>query len=123
MFWAAEHFRQGPPILFNERIAKRFMGAPEDRRAAADAETSLRKYASILDAPLVDGRFVVAERFTLADIDLAAPLSQMARSKLPYHEFPNIMTWYARLKEKAPALLPFWRTAREAHGLVHAAQG
>jgi glutathione S-transferase len=109
MFWAAEHFRQGPPVLFNERIAKRFMGAPEDARAAAGAEASLRKFSSILDGHLANRRFVVAERFTLADIDLAAPLSQMTRSKLPYHEFPNIMTWYARLTDEVPA----WRHSGE----------
>lgn len=109
MFWAAEHFRQGPPVLFTERIAKRFMGAPEDTRAVADAEASLRKYSAILDSHLANKSFVVAERFTLADIDLAAPLSQMARSKLPYHEFPNIMTWYARLMDEVPA----WRHSAE----------
>jgi glutathione S-transferase len=80
MFWAAEHFRQGPPILFIERIAKRFIGAPEDPRAVADAEASLRKFAAVLDAHLAGRRFVVGDGFTLADIDLAAPLSQMSRS-------------------------------------------
>jgi Glutathione S-transferase, C-terminal domain len=109
MFWAAEHFRQGPPALFNERIAKKIMGIPEDSPAVSDAEGSIRKFGAILDAHLADHDFVAAGHFTLADIDLAAPLSQMSRSKLPFDEFPNIMAWHARLLENVPA----WRQSGE----------
>jgi len=109
MFWAAEHFRQGPPVFFNERIAKRFMGLLEDPSAVADAEASLRKYAAILDVHLGGRQFMVGERLSLADIDLAAPLSQISRSKLPFHEFPNIMSWYARLDETSFA----WKRSGE----------
>jgi len=109
MFWAAEHWRQGPPALFNERIAKPVMGIPQDPRVISDAEASIRKYAAILDAHLTDRRYVVGEKITLADIDLAATFTHLPRSHPPYAEFPNVMAWHQRLLDEVPA----WSRTRD----------
>jgi glutathione S-transferase len=109
MFWAAEQWRQGPPVLFNERIVKLAMGLPEDPRAIADADASIRKWSAILDAHLEGRRYVVGDAFTLADIDLAAPFSHLSRTRPPYHEFPNVMAWHQRLLDEVPA----WSRTRD----------
>jgi glutathione S-transferase len=109
MFWAAEHWRQGPPVLFNERIAKRIMGLPQDSRAIQDAEASIRKWAAVLDAHMANRRYVVGEKVTLADIDLAATFTHLPRSRPPYQEFPYVMAWHQRLLDEFPA----WSRTRD----------
>ncbi|MFL6710512.1 MAG: glutathione S-transferase family protein [Massilia sp.] len=109
MFWAAEHWRQGPPALFNERIVKVAMGMPQDARAIADAEASIRKFSAVLEQHLQDRRYVVGDKFTLADIDLAATFSHLTRTHPPYAEFPNVMAWHQRLLDQVPA----WTRTRD----------
>jgi glutathione S-transferase len=109
MFWAAEHWRQGPPALFGERIVKVAMNAPQDPRVIADAEASIRKFAAILDEHLKNRRYVVGDHFTLADIDLAATFSHLTRTHPPYAEFPNVMAWHQRLLDQVPA----WSRTRD----------
>jgi glutathione S-transferase len=103
MFWAAEHWRQGPPVLFTEHIAKKAMGLPQDPRAIEEANASIRKYAAVLDAHLEGRRFVVGERVTLADFDLAATFTHLKRTFPPYEEFPNVMAWHNRMLSDVPA--------------------
>jgi glutathione S-transferase len=109
MFWAAEHWRQGPPALFNERIVKPVMGVAQDPRVIADAEASIRKFAAILDEHLNKRRYVVGEHVTLADFDLAATFTHLTRTHPPYAEFPNVMAWHRRLLEEVPA----WARTRD----------
>jgi len=109
MFWAAEHWRQGPPALFGERIAKVVMGIPQDLRVIADAEASIRKFSTILEAHLEGRRYVVGDKVTLADFDLAATFSHLSRTSPPYAEFPNVMAWHQRLLDEVPA----WARTRD----------
>lgn len=103
MFWAAEHWRQGPAVLFSERVMKLAAGLPPDLRAIADAEASIRRSAAVLEKHLQSRRYVVGERVTLADIDLAATFTHLARIKPPYCEYPHVMAWQQRLVEEDPA--------------------
>jgi glutathione S-transferase len=109
MFWAAEHWRQGPPALFMERIAKVAMKVPQDPRVIADADASVRKFSAILEEHLKHRRYVVGERFTLADIDLGATFTHLTRTHPPYAEFPNVMAWHQRLLDEVPA----WSRTRD----------
>jgi len=109
MFWAAEHFRYGPPILIDERFFKKIHHKPEDPWAIAFANASIRKHSAVLDAHLKGRRFVVGDRVTLADFDLAAPFSHLPRTQAPFGEFPNLMAWHQRLLDEVPA----WRTTRD----------
>mmetsp|Transcript_36187 Transcript_36187/g.115892 ORF Transcript_36187/g.115892 Transcript_36187/m.115892 type:complete len:223 (+) Transcript_36187:108-776(+) len=96
MFWAAEHFRIPAPISFEEHV----VGHDEpDQSSGKDIDT----YAPVLDAHLATRKFVLGDTPTLADIDLAAPLSQMPIRTLPYDKFPNVVRWYADLDEALPA--------------------
>ncbi|MBI3452434.1 MAG: glutathione S-transferase family protein [Rhodospirillales bacterium] len=104
MFWAAEHFRQGPPMFVEELYLKRFMGLAPDESRVAEGRRRIERFAPILDAQLGGRKFVAGNEVTLADFALAAPLSHMVRAKLPFDPYPNIMAWNARLHE-----IPAWR--------------
>lgn len=99
MFWSGEQWRVFSTLTFNERIVKRFMGQPEDASIVELAFANIRAAGAVLDAHLADRRFVVGDRLTLADIDIAAPFSQCERTKVPFGEFPNLVAWQQRLLE------------------------
>jgi glutathione S-transferase len=101
--WAAEHFRQGPNLLLEERYLKKLHGKPENAWAVAHGEALTRRYAAVLDEQFRLRRFITGDAVTLADFDLAAPFSHLPRSRAPLHEFPNLMAWHARLAAEVPA--------------------
>ena len=110
MFWAAEHWRVFSTFMFNERIGKRAMGVSEDATLVAFSLENIRANAAYLDNHLAPHRYLVGAQPTLADFDVAAPFSHIARSKLPYDEFPNIVAWHQRLLDEVPA----WKQSKEA---------
>lgn len=111
MFWAAEHFRIPAPIYFEENVvAGVLMGKTPDAGRLAEADRRIAEFSSLLDAHLSDRKFVLGDHPSLADIDLAAPLSQMPRSHVPYQTFPNIMRWDRDLGQ----VLPAWKRTGEA---------
>ena len=103
MFWSGEQWRVFATLTFDERIGKRFMNQPEDESIVQLAFAKIRAAAAVLDAHLADRRFIVSDRLTLADIDIAAPFSQSERTKVPFSEFPNLVAWQQRLLETVPA--------------------
>jgi glutathione S-transferase len=103
MFWSGEQWRVFATLTFDERIGKRLMGQPEDESIVQLAFAKLRAAAAVLDAHLAERRFIVGDHLTLADIDIAAPFSQSARTKVPFSEFPNLAAWQQRLLDTVPA--------------------
>ncbi|MBB4002357.1 glutathione S-transferase [Aurantimonas endophytica] len=103
MFWSGEQWRIFATLTFDERIGKRFMGQPEDESIVGLAFARLRAGAAVLDAHLAERQFVVGNHLTLADIDIAAPFSQSARTGVPFSEFPNLVAWQQRLLDTVPA--------------------
>jgi glutathione S-transferase len=109
MFWAAEHFRRGHTDLIEERYLKRAHQLQADDRICARAEASVHRYAAVLNEHLSNRRFVVGDSPTLADIDLAAPLSHLRRTAAPYNKYPHIASWHDRLLSE----MPEWRETGE----------
>lgn len=103
MFWSGEQWRIFATLSFDERVGKRFMGQAEDASIVQLAFAKIRAGAAVLDAHLADRRFIVGDRLTLADIDIAAPFSQSDRTKIPVSEYPNLVAWQQRLLETVPA--------------------
>ena len=102
MFWSGEQWRVFATLLFNERVAGRAMGQAEDPAIVALLLKNMRAAAAALDAHLAGRRFIVGDALTLADIDIAAPFSQVARTKAPFDEFPHLWAWQQRLLETVP---------------------
>ena len=103
MFWSGEQWRVFATLTFDERIGKRFMGQPEDESITALTFAKIRAAATVLDAHLADRPFIVGDKLTLADIDIAAPFSQNERTKVPFDEYPNLIAWQQRLLATVPA--------------------
>lgn len=105
MFWAAEHFRQPAPIYFEEKVIAPLMGNKENVSRLEEADRLIKTHAAILNSHLENRHYVVSDHVTLADFDLAAALSQMPRSKVPYDKYENIMKWAENLENNVEA----WR--------------
>lgn len=103
MFWAGEHFRISAPIYFEENVIAPLMGKQPDSTRLAEAERRIDRFAPILEAELETRDFICGPAPTLADLDLAAVVSQMPRSRVPYDKFPNMVKWVTRLEDKIPA--------------------
>jgi glutathione S-transferase len=102
MFWSGEQWRIFSTLMFNERVAGRAMDHPEDPSIVNLALKNIRSAAAVLDAHLADRQFIVGDQLTLADIDIAAPFSQVHRSKVPFADFPNLWAWQQRLLNTVP---------------------
>ena len=109
MFWAAEHFRQPAPIYFEEKVIAPLMGNKENISRLEEADRLIEIHAAILNTHLENRQYVVGNYVTLADFDLAAALSQMPRSKVPYDKYENVMLWAINLESKVDA----WRITGE----------
>lgn len=103
MFWSGEQWRIFATLTFDERIGKRFLGQPEDESIVQLAFAKIRAGAAVLDAHLADRQFIVGDRLTLADLDIAGPFSQNERTKIPLAEYPNLVAWQQRLLDTVPA--------------------
>jgi len=103
MFWSGEQWRVYFTMLFDERVAAKAMGKPQNDTIVELALEKIRAGAAVLDAHLADRQFIVGDELTLADIDIAAPFSQIDRSKPPLNEYPNLVAWQQRLLETVPA--------------------
>lgn len=103
MFWGAEHFRANVVGFFIQNFAVRLQKGTPDQAEIARWDAQIRPWLKILDEHLATRKWIVAERFTLADLDVAGPFSQMLRTKAPYYEYPNVKKWHERLLAEVPA--------------------
>ncbi len=103
MFWSGEQWRVFATLTFDEVLAKRFMNQPADGTIVKLAADKLRSAAAVLDAHLATHSYIVGDRLTLADFDIAGPFSQNERTKIPLDEFPNLVAWQQRLLDTVPA--------------------
>ncbi|WP_413727204.1 glutathione S-transferase family protein [Sodalis sp. RH19] len=103
MFWSGEQWRTFTTTLFDERVGKTVMGLPKDESLITFAEGKIRAAAKVLDQHLAGRKFMVGQALTLADIDIAAPFSQVDRAKFPFKEYPNLIAWHDNLLQSFPA--------------------
>ena len=118
MFWSGEQWRIFATLTFDEVVAKKFMGQPADKTIVSLAADKIRTAAAVLEAHLAHHDYIVGDRLTLADFDIAGPFSQNERTKIPLNEFPNLVAWQQRLL----ATVPGWAaTKREVDDRIDGA--
>ncbi|RKK01149.1 glutathione S-transferase family protein [Pseudoroseomonas wenyumeiae] len=118
MFWSGEQWRIFATLTFDEVIGKKFIGQPTDGTIVKLAADKIRTAATVLDAHLAKHDYIVGDRLTLADFDIAGPFSQNERTKIPLNEFPNLVAWQQRLL----ATVPGWAaTKREVDDRIDGA--
>ncbi|KTS34255.1 glutathione S-transferase [Methylobacterium indicum] len=103
MFWSGEQWRTFSVTIFDERVGKTVMNLPRDENLIAFAEGKIRSAARVLDRHLEGRSFMVGDALTLADLDIAAPFSQVDRAKFPIKDFPNLVAWHENLLRSFPA--------------------
>lgn len=97
MFWSGEQWRVFATLTFDEVLGKKFMGQFADETIVKLAADKIRTAAAVLDAHLAKHDYIVGDRLTLADFDIAGPFSQNERTKIPLNDFPNLVAWQQRL--------------------------
>jgi glutathione S-transferase len=102
MFWSGEQWRIFATLTFDEVLAKRFMHQPADATIVQLAANKIRAAAAVLDAHLAKHDYIVGDRLTLADFDIAGPFSQNERTNIPLNEFPHLVAWQQRLLQTVP---------------------
>jgi len=106
LFWDTEHFSRHAGRLYFEHIVKpSIAGIPDpDPAAVAEATRNFHTYAAILDEHLVNRRYVLGDRLSVADFALGITLPYAEAAKIPYRDYPALARWHDRLNE-----LPAWR--------------
>jgi glutathione S-transferase len=64
-----------------------------DPKSADEAWEKLQRPLGILDATLANRDYLVGDRFTVADLNVAIVLSTFSRLSLELTRFPNLRTW------------------------------
>ncbi|MGH1590120.1 SDR family NAD(P)-dependent oxidoreductase [Methylobacterium phyllosphaerae] len=89
MFWSGEQWRGFATLTFDEVLAKRFMGQPADDTIVKLAADKIRAAAAVLDAHLAKHDYMVGDRLTLADFDVAGPFSPERADEDPAERVPE----------------------------------
>ncbi len=84
------------PTIAVARFHRSYAATP-DTAALARAQEGGRRVLATLDAHLTGRAFLVAERFTLADIALYAYTHVADEGGFALHEYPAIEAWLARV--------------------------
>lgn len=100
MFWSAQHFQPAVSVLRWEHQIKPMLGqGPADAREVERGERLFGQCASVLDGQLAGKGWVAQGALTLADLAIAAALTQPERARLPLDPYPNVRAWLARVHE------------------------
>lgn len=80
---------------------------PPDRRdakVAEDAETQVRRPLTMLESILANSPYLLGERFTAADLNVAAVASASRLSAISMAPFPRVAAWAKRCQGRPAAL-------------------
>jgi glutathione S-transferase len=81
-----------------------FSPAKRDPKVAETAEAQVQRPLTMLDAVLADSAYLLGERFTVADINVASVLSASRLSAISRAPFPHIADWAERCQGRPAAL-------------------
>lgn len=100
MWWQASDLAPATGRPWIMRFYHMRFGTPFD----ADKHTHMVQAAAspllMLDQHLATRQFMVAERFTIADIALSEFFGLCDQAGIPISDLPNLNAWYARLSER-----------------------
>ena len=97
-FWDASHYSPVVASVVFEKLLKGMFGMGEPDQAKIDEGIkNFRRWSAVLNTRLEGRTYVVGDALTIADLTLAATLSNAHRAELPVAEFPNIEAWLGRI--------------------------
>jgi glutathione S-transferase len=93
-FWVAKEVED---LLITILVNRMMLPEPERNTAAADAaERRLQKPLGVLEGALAKRDYLVGNRFTVADLNVAIVLSVVNRLSLDISRFPRVRAWLGR---------------------------
>lgn len=110
IFWEALHFNKALSAICWETVAKPAfnMGDPDQQLVAQGLE-DFHRLAPVLNNQLEGREFITGDTVTLADFAVGSHSSLVTapRSQVPLDQYPNINSWYQRLKQ-----VPAWHATK-----------
>jgi glutathione S-transferase len=100
-FWGMTEIEPGLIEAFVHRVM-----LPEAQRSAAVAdagEQKLQRPLAVLDRELGKRRFLLGDRFTLADLNVASVLAIAPIARIDLAKFPNVQRWLAACTDRPAA--------------------
>ncbi len=100
-FWVVTEIEK--PLLF---AAANLLLFDENGRSEADAAIGIAKLDrpfAVLDAHLATRDYLLGEHFTVADINVAGPMSLIPIAGVPIDRYPNMASWLDRCLERPAA--------------------
>jgi len=104
MLWEAGKWFGACYVYLVEHVVKPILDDKPDEAVLAGHAPVFHGLAAILETALDGREWLCADRPTIADIAVAAPMHLHAAQKLPLDGYPNIRGWIARVEA-----LPCWR--------------
>ncbi|HEV2177035.1 MAG TPA: glutathione S-transferase family protein [Stellaceae bacterium] len=106
--WNDNHWAPAVGPFYFEHIVKSTFGiGPPDRQSLLAKKPQLLKLAAILNRELEGRKYIVGNRLTIADFQLASMATDWSTAEMPLTEFPNIVGWLAGLN-RIPAWADPW---------------
>lgn len=99
--WSTWALVELQPPLVDMIIQLMFM--PEDKRdmnVVARAKEKVPPMLAVLDKHLAGKTFMVANKLTVADFNVASIVNIAPAMKIDLAPYPNIVAWFSRLKER-----------------------
>lgn len=86
------------PYIAVARYINKYLGMPDDRRAEFDAKQSGgHKALAVMDKQLAETDWLVADRFSIADISLYAYTHVAEEGGFDLSQYPAVSAWLARV--------------------------
>ncbi len=102
--WGDGHWSPAISHFYFEYIVKSTFNIGEPNPDALKPKVAdLRKYAAILDRHLEEMLYVVCNRLTIADFQLASMAAYWRQAQMPIEDFKHITAWLDRLMQ-----IPAW---------------
>lgn len=105
LLWEAAHWFPSCYVYLVENVVKPLLKAEPDKAVTDKEAPNWHKLADILDQRLAKHRWLCADKVTIADIAVAAPMHLHSYQKLPLESHPNLRRWMTQDVEK----LPCWK--------------
>lgn len=90
-FWAVSECEQACTVLMTRRIPRPALNPTPE--AQQDAEPQLRRVLPVLDAHLSTRPYLIGDRFTVADLNVASVLSSAKAGGYDFGQTPHLDRW------------------------------
>jgi glutathione S-transferase len=98
--WQAAQLSVAADGLLSERFGAIMGGPPADAERVGRYEAAFHRWADVLDGALESHDWLACDRFTCADIAVAAALMQQQLAQLPVEQHPATQAWLARVQQR-----------------------